>query len=71
MTSRRLQLAGEEGVDNATERFGQALDAQEPAHVARLQGYQGHQCPVCHARRLRRTGTCSVCENCGSSEGCG
>ena len=39
------------------------------AKKARLQGYTGEQCG-CGSMRVRRNGTCTVCEDCGSTSGC-
>lgn len=33
-------------------------------------GYTGEVCSSCGSLRLRRSGTCSVCEDCGSTTGC-
>lgn len=32
--------------------------------------YTGNVCKRCGSTRLRRAGTCRVCEECGESEGC-
>lgn len=37
---------------------------------ARRKGYTGEQCPNCGSMKVRRNGTCSVCEECGSTTGC-
>lgn len=33
-------------------------------------GYTGDTCSVCQSTRLRRNGSCSVCEDCGNTTGC-
>ncbi len=33
-------------------------------------GYTGEQCPNCGSIRVKRNGTCTVCEDCGSTSGC-
>ncbi len=33
-------------------------------------GYTGEQCEVCGSVRVRKNGTCSVCEDCGHTTGC-
>lgn len=38
--------------------------------VAVLSGYTGASCSRCHGMRVRRTGKCPVCEECGHQEGC-
>ncbi len=37
---------------------------------ARAQGYTGDQCSQCGSMRLKRNGSCSVCEDCGATTGC-
>ncbi len=32
--------------------------------------YNGQACPSCHSFTLRRSGTCHVCDTCGSTTGC-
>lgn len=39
--------------------------------AAILQGYTGNFCAHCGSDRMRQTGTCASCENCGESGGCG
>jgi hypothetical protein len=34
-------------------------------------GYTGDVCDACGGARLRRGGTCLVCDDCGSTSGCG
>src|SRR5688572_4519698 len=33
--------------------------------------YTGDPCDMCGSIRMRRAGACKVCEDCGSSSGCG
>ncbi|MGB9913802.1 MAG: hypothetical protein ACPLRO_10600, partial [Candidatus Kapaibacteriota bacterium] len=33
-------------------------------------GYTGETCPACGSIRMRRSGTCAVCEDCGTTTGC-
>lgn len=33
-------------------------------------GYTGDVCPTCQGSRMRRCGTCAICEDCGSTSGC-
>lgn len=39
--------------------------------MARTAGYTGDVCRSCYSHRLKRTGSCITCEDCGSNEGCG
>ena len=34
------------------------------------QGYTGNVCSTCGSARMRRNGTCELCEDCGSTSGC-
>lgn len=40
------------------------------AALARTQGYEGDACGECGAMRLRRNGSCLVCDSCGRTTGC-
>lgn len=33
-------------------------------------GYSGDSCSTCGSLRMRRSGTCQTCEDCGSTSGC-
>lgn len=49
-------------------------DAQKPVgkrQVAESSGYSGDECDMCGSMRMRRTGVCLTCEDCGTSGGCG
>lgn len=35
-----------------------------------VHGYSGNICPNCSGVRMRRNGTCEVCDDCGSTSGC-
>ena len=37
---------------------------------AKSLGYTGEQCPTCGSIRLKRNGSCMICEECGSTTGC-
>lgn len=34
------------------------------------QGYTGEKCRNCGSMRVRQNGTCSMCEECGTTTGC-
>jgi hypothetical protein len=40
------------------------------AEYARNQGYTGDTCSNCLGMRMRRNGTCQLCEDCGQTTGC-
>ncbi|MGV8169471.1 MAG: vitamin B12-dependent ribonucleotide reductase, partial [Candidatus Nanoarchaeia archaeon] len=37
---------------------------------AKSKGYTGEQCSSCGSMKLKRSGSCSVCEDCGNTTGC-
>lgn len=43
---------------------------QAPVSVARAQGYTGDTCTSCSGVRMRRNGSCLVCDDCGTTTGC-
>jgi ribonucleoside-diphosphate reductase alpha chain len=38
--------------------------------MAKAQGYTGEMCTSCGSSRVKRNGTCTVCEDCGTTSGC-
>lgn len=57
----------------ATGRWRALASEVEPAgevHRAREAGYEGDPCGNCGALRLRRNGSCLLCDNCGTTTGC-
>jgi hypothetical protein len=41
-----------------------------PSPGGRRGGYTGSSCRECGSARMRRNGTCEVCEDCGATSGC-
>jgi hypothetical protein len=39
--------------------------------LARASGYTGNCCDTCGGFRMRRTGVCETCDDCGATGGCG
>jgi hypothetical protein len=37
---------------------------------ARMSGYTGDECTHCYSLRVKRNGSCLVCESCGNTTGC-
>jgi len=37
---------------------------------AKAKGYTGEQCSTCSSMRVKRNGSCTVCEDCGTTSGC-
>jgi len=42
----------------------------EKVFEAKSQGYSGEQCSACGSMKLKRNGSCLVCEDCGNTTGC-
>jgi ribonucleoside-diphosphate reductase alpha chain len=42
----------------------------QQANAARQIGYTGEQCSSCGSIRVKRNGSCTVCEDCGTTTGC-
>ena len=38
--------------------------------IAKASGYTGEPCGTCGSMRVKKSGTCSVCEECGNTSGC-
>jgi ribonucleoside-diphosphate reductase alpha chain len=47
-----------------------AMSRAEAADMSRRAGYTGDGCNACSSMRVRRNGTCVVCEDCGTTSGC-
>jgi ribonucleoside-diphosphate reductase alpha chain len=47
-----------------------AMSRAEAADLSRRAGYTGDGCTACSSMRVRRNGTCVVCEDCGTTSGC-
>lgn len=39
-------------------------------YEAKTKGYTGEQCSNCSSMRVKRNGSCTVCEDCGTTSGC-
>jgi ribonucleoside-diphosphate reductase alpha chain len=49
---------------------GNGKTQRAKAHEARAIGYTGEQCQNCGSIRVRRNGSCTVCDDCGTTSGC-
>jgi len=49
---------------------GTANGSQARIVEAKAKGYTGEQCFNCGSMRVKRNGSCTVCEDCGSTSGC-
>lgn len=50
--------------------YGELSEEQKAIKEAKSKGYTGEACPSCGSMRLKRNGTCMLCEDCGSTTGC-
>jgi ribonucleoside-diphosphate reductase alpha chain len=42
----------------------------QKVYEAKAKGYTGEQCTNCSSMRVKRNGSCTVCEDCGTTSGC-
>jgi ribonucleoside-diphosphate reductase alpha chain len=56
---------------NSSSNFG-AMHASNPVLTLqkKLLGYTGEQCTQCSSMRVKRNGSCLLCEDCGTTSGC-
>ncbi len=47
-----------------------AVSGNAKVKEARAKGYTGEQCGYCNSMRVKRNGSCTVCEDCGTTSGC-
>ncbi len=47
-----------------------AVGGNAKVKEARAKGYTGEQCGYCNSMRVKRNGSCTVCEDCGTTSGC-
>jgi len=47
-----------------------AQDARAMRAEAQMKGYTGDQCETCNSMRMKVSGHCMVCEDCGTTTGC-
>ncbi len=45
-------------------------ERETEAFEAKSKGYTGEQCVSCGSMKLKRSGSCAVCEDCGNTTGC-
>jgi ribonucleoside-diphosphate reductase alpha chain len=45
-------------------------DARALRQEAQMKGYTGDQCTTCNSMRMKVSGHCMVCEDCGTTTGC-
>jgi len=78
------EVAGKEAVIPAATMAAETVAVQEPLPVlnggsglavvtksnAKQFGYTGEQCAMCESVRVKRNGSCTVCDDCGATSGC-
>ena len=68
-----LEFTGDESYAQVKPSQNDGTPRVEPAPRSEQEITQkpsGHICSKCRSTKLRRTGTCFVCEDCGTSQGC-
>lgn len=55
---------------NVSDTLIMSENKAERLAIARSQGYTGDICINCHGIRLKQSGHCAVCEDCGTTTGC-
>ncbi|MAT38831.1 MAG: ribonucleoside-diphosphate reductase, adenosylcobalamin-dependent [Ectothiorhodospiraceae bacterium] len=71
LPKRAKSSAGEEAAPElVAESKKQKKDDTESVMMARAQGYTGEMCSACGSARVKRNGSCTVCEDCGTTSGC-
>ncbi len=72
-TANEPEAVGVEAVKDTPKTNGQSAHLQIKVGSSREAvsfGYTGEQCPNCGSMRVKRNGSCTVCEDCGSTSGC-
>lgn len=54
----------------ATGQFRALHSEMAPVGEGRDSGYTGDPCDLCGSMKVRRSGTCLLCDNCGTTTGC-
>ncbi|MCF7872165.1 vitamin B12-dependent ribonucleotide reductase [Candidatus Woesearchaeota archaeon] len=62
--------SGNNGKISSPEKQLTITDKDAKVFEAKSKGYTGEQCTSCGSMKLRRNGSCMVCEDCGSTTGC-
>lgn len=57
-------------VDSLTPSYRQMSVQASVVSTTATVKYNGDPCPSCQSMKLRRNGSCFVCDNCGSTTGC-
>jgi len=65
------QQSGQQGVAELVSQTQKAVKKEaETVMAAKAQGYTGETCSTCGSARVKRNGSCTVCEDCGTTSGC-
>lgn len=66
----RVHPSGDQAIRDSVEGDTEDLRRGRIAESARQQGYTGNFCDVCGSAKMRQTGHCLTCDECGSTTGC-
>ena len=64
------ELVPEEAIANPKANGTATANALKTSAEARSMGYTGEYCVNCGSMKVKRNGSCTVCEDCGSTSGC-
>ena len=56
-------------ISSVTTNGGQKSKSSASQDAVSL-GYTGEMCSTCGSSRVKRNGSCTVCEDCGTTSGC-
>lgn len=70
ISSEKYITSDTETNNNTTQTKTDAKKPEISYTDAIMMGYTGEQCEKCGSMRVRKNGTCSVCEECGHTTGC-
>ncbi|MBL7975340.1 MAG: vitamin B12-dependent ribonucleotide reductase [Candidatus Kapabacteria bacterium] len=66
-----MKLEFSDSVVSATPANGSSNgNAYSKVREAKAKGYTGEQCSNCSSMRVKRNGSCTVCDDCGTTSGC-
>ncbi|HPP40103.1 MAG TPA: adenosylcobalamin-dependent ribonucleoside-diphosphate reductase, partial [Candidatus Kapabacteria bacterium] len=69
-TNEDAELVPEEVAANPKTNGAATASALKTSAEARSMGYTGEYCVNCGSMKVKRNGSCTVCEDCGSTSGC-
>lgn len=67
---KELQLVSSGNGNSDKAMTAEKVEKSKSSSEAKQFGYTGEQCTSCGSMRVRRNGSCTVCEDCGNTSGC-